>query len=194
MASRNQTYISAPAGCDGDPDRPAGDCLGQLEAWTADLGTEFALAHEHEKAAAARDAAAREVLRAAVVARLERCRNLLLVVSAATRGDADWIPFEIACAVDQCRIPIIAAYPDYDAILAPAALCDDWPDALDARIASGAARVIHVPFRRAAVRDAIIQFGVENDGYPSNGYGCFDRDTQARWGLIGARTSDRTDN
>jgi hypothetical protein len=81
--------------------------------------------------------------------------------------DTDWIPFEIAYAVDTCRLPIIAAYPDYNKITAPAALWPLWPSALKQRIDAGFARVIHVPFKQALLRDAMLKFGP--DTQPPNG-------------------------
>jgi hypothetical protein len=87
---------------------------------------------------------------------------MVLILGSTTRFDSDWVPFEIEHAIDACQIPIIAAYPGYQYIRAPAELSSLWPAALATRIQSGAARVIHVPFRREPLKDAISQFSHNN--------------------------------
>lgn len=108
----------------------------------------------------------------------------MLILTAETKNDTDWVPFEIAYAIDDCQMPIIAVYPDFEWILDPAQLSNYWPQALTTRIANGSARVIHIPFKMAAVIDAIDQFGIGNTNYPTNGYGFYNRETQVQWGLI----------
>ena len=106
------------------------------------------------------------------------------ILTADTKSDTDWLPFEIAHAVDECQMPIIAAYPDYDSILAPAQLSNYWPQALASRIKNGTARVIHIPFKIPTVLDAVDQFDVGNTDYPTNGYGFYSREAHVQWGLI----------
>jgi hypothetical protein len=70
--------------------------------------------------------------------------------------DTDWVPFEIEQAVDTYRIPIIAAYTVSDKpIRNPAALIGYWPIPLTERINNGTANVIHIPFKKGALKDAI---------------------------------------
>jgi len=92
------------------------------------------------------------------------------------------VPFEIEYAIDTCEIPIIAAYTGYKAIMAPAQLSSLWPAALASRIQSGAAHVIHVPFKREPLKDAISQFS--HDNYPpGNGLAYYSREAYASFGI-----------
>jgi hypothetical protein len=91
------------------------------------------------------------------------------------------VPFEISYAVDTCEIPIIAAYPNYDYILAPAQLAGFWPKTLAERISSGAARVIHIPFKRAPLTDAVSQFS--HDAMPATGVNYYTREAYASFGI-----------
>ena len=185
MAYRSGTYVAFHAGGTTDPTASDIKYYNTMKMWSANRSIDFKLINSHEKTSAVRDSSARETLRRALVARLNNSKHMVLILTTATRNDTDWIPFEIAHAVDVCQMPIIAAYPDFDSILAPAELANYWPTSLASRIAKGAARVIHIPFKLPAVVDAIEQFGVSNTAYPTDGYGFYNRETQVGWGLIG---------
>jgi hypothetical protein len=112
---------------------------------------------------------------------------LLLIVGGTTREDTDWIPFEIAFAVDECRIPIIATYiVTTRPIIRPFAdtdLASFWPAALRARIEDGSAGVIHVPFQREPVRAAVARFDQEH--FPKGGgLGWISEDAYRSWGMM----------
>jgi len=184
MAYRNGTYVAFHAGGTTDPTASDIKYYNMMKMWSANRNTDFTLINSHEKTMAVRDSSARETLRRSLVTRLNNSKHMVLVLTAMTKNDTDWVPFEIAHAVDMCQMPIIAVYPDYDSILAPAELAYYWPPALASRITSGIARVIHIPFKLPAVLSAIDQFGVSNTAYPINGYGFYNRETQVGWGLI----------
>ncbi|WP_137917947.1 TIR domain-containing protein [Hydrogenophaga sp. 2FB] len=184
MAYRNGSYIAFHAGGTSDPTASDIKYYNTMKMWSASKNTEFTLINSHEKTSAVRDSSAKETLRRSLVARLNNSKHMVLILTATTKNDTDWVPFEIAYAVDKCQMPIIAVYPDYEWILAPKELANYWPPALASRIANGTARVIHIPFKLPAVLDAIEQFGVSNTEYPKNGYGFYSRETHAVWGLI----------
>ena len=184
MAYRNGTYVAFHAGGTTDPTASDIKYYNTLKMWSTNKNIDFSLVNSHEKTSAVRDSSARETLRRALVARLNNSKHMLLILTASTKNDTDWVPFEIAHAVDVCKMPIIAVYPDYGSILAPAALENYWPNALATRIVNGTARTIHIPFKLPPVLDAIEQFGVSNTKYPTNGYGFYNREAQVEWGLI----------
>ena len=87
-----------------------------------------------------------------------------------TRFDTDWVPFEIEKAVDSYGIPIIVAYTVFDkAIRTPSALAKYWPPGLAARINSGTASAIHIPFKQAPIYEAIDQFSVQSNAGADSG-------------------------
>lgn len=184
MTYRNGTYVAFHAGGTTDPTASDIKYYNTMKMWSANKKIDFTLINSHEKTSAVRDSSTKETLRRSLVTRLNNSKHMVLILTAMTKKDTDWVPFEIAHAVDACQIPIIATYPDYDAILAPADLASYWPAALASRIANCTARVIHIPFKLPAVLDAIGQFGVLNTAYPTNGYGFYNRETQVGWGLI----------
>lgn len=164
MAYRNGTYIAFHAN---GTNRPGGnsdiDYYNLMKAWTGKGDDSFAMINSHDKAAAVRDSSKRETLRRSLLERLRNSKNMVLIIGETTHLDTDWIPFEIEMAVDQYALPIIATYTQYDKpIRNPSALKPLWPQALGARIASGKARVVHVPFKKAALNDAISQFSHNN--------------------------------
>jgi MTH538 TIR-like domain (DUF1863) len=184
MAYRSGTYVAFHAGGTTNPTASDIRYYNTMQMWSANKNIAFTLINSHEKTSAVRDSSTKETLRRALITRLNNSKHMVLILTAATKNDTDWVPFEIAQAVDVCQMPIIAVYPDFDCILAPAQLANYWPPALAARISNGTARVIHIPFKMLAVLDAIEQFGVSNLNDLANGYVHYDRETQVRWGLI----------
>lgn len=184
MAYRNGTYVAFHAGGTTDPTASDIKYYNTMKMWSANKKIDFTLINSHEKTSAVRDSSRKETLRRSLVTRLNNSKNMVLFVTATTKDDTDWVPFEIAHAVDVCHLPIIAVYPDYVSILAPADLAHYWPRALFSRIANGTARVIHIPFKLPALLDAIEQFSVFNTTYPTDGYGFYSYETQVGWGLI----------
>jgi hypothetical protein len=107
---------------------------------------------------------------------------MVLIIGETTRFDTDWVPYEIEKAVDSYGLPIIAVYPAYDYILAPAQLRSLWPQSFAARIDSGIVRAIHIPFKKAAIMDAIGQF--DHKTPPNTALNYYTRETYQGWGLI----------
>jgi hypothetical protein len=182
MAYRSGTYVAFYAAGSSDPFESDMKYYRLLTAWHEHTGIEFRMINSHEKAAAVRDNSSKARLRAVLAERLRNSRNIVLIIGPTTRFDTDWVPFEIEYAVDTCEIPIIAAYPGYKYITAPAALASLWPAALASRIRSGAAHVIHVPFKREPLKDAISQFSY--DKFPlGGGFGIYSNEAYASFGI-----------
>lgn len=84
---------------------------------------------------------------------------------------------------------MIAAYPGYNYIMAPAELGHLWPEALASRIRNGAAHIIHIPFRKEPLADAISQFGP--DHYPvGSGLTFYSRKGTSRGAICNVRISN----
>lgn len=158
MAYRNGTYIAFHA--EGNPDPTASDIryYRMLKAWHANDGTDFKFVNSHEKVAAVRDTSQAATIKRSLRARLDNSKNMVLIIGPTTKNDTDFVPYEIAYAVDTCGIPLIATYTGYSLVRDPAALSALWPPALSVRINNGTASVIHIPFKRSAIDDAIGQF------------------------------------
>jgi len=162
VAYRNGTYIAFHAGGSTDPTASDIKYYRMLKAWHEHDDIDFKFINSHDKVAGVRDTSKKDTLRRSLVERLNNSKNMVLIIGPTTRFDTDWVPFEIAYAVDQCKIPIIAAYPGYEWITVPQQLRDLWPPALSSRIDNGTVRAIHIPFKQRAIDDAIRQFSHEN--------------------------------
>jgi hypothetical protein len=158
MAYRNGTYIAFHANGKTEPTESDMKYYNLLKAWHVREENDFEFVNSHEKTEAVRDSSKRETLRRALVTRLRNSKNMILIIGKTTREDQDWVPFEISYAIDQCDIPIIAAYPGLGPIFQPSYLASLWPSALAQRINSEKARVIHIPFKQAVLADAVTQF------------------------------------
>jgi len=140
--------------------------------------------NSHEKASAVRDASLRTTLRNSLLERLRNSKNMVLIIGETTRLDTDWVPFEIEQAVDTYGIPIIAAYTVYDKpIRSPRLWSAFWPSALEARINNGTANVIHIPFKKEALKDAI-WFSHDNLP-PGKGLGIYNDAAYKTFGIEG---------
>ncbi|WFU39007.1 TIR domain-containing protein [Bradyrhizobium sp. CB82] len=162
MAYRNGSYIAFHAGGSTDPTASDIKYYRMLKAWHEHDDIDFQFINSHDKVAGVRDTSKKETLRRSLVERLNNSKNMVLIIGPTTRLDTDWVPFEIAYAVDQCKIPIIATYTGYEWITQPQELRPLWPPALASRIDNGTLRAIHIPFKQGAIDDAIKQFSHEN--------------------------------
>lgn len=178
MAYRSGTYIAFHA--DGEKNPTASDMkyYSLLKGWKV-RDDDFSFANSHEKTNAVRDSSKKETLRRALISRMNNSKHLLLIVGSTTKNDTDWIPFEIKYAVETCKIPIIVAYTGYEKIMAPAALSSLWPAELVKAIRSGAVGVIHVPFKKEPIADAISQFDMNN--HPKTTLNYYSAEAYASW-------------
>ena len=181
MAYRNGTYVAFHANNTPDPSESDMKYYNTLRMWKVRDESDFKFVNSHEKRDV-RDWSTKETLRRALQERMNNSKHLLLIIGQTTRFDTDWIPFEISHAVDNCEIPIIAAYPGYDRVMDPSALSALWPKALADRINNRTARVIHVPFKKEPIADAVSQFDFNNP--PSGGLVYYSRDAYLSWGHV----------
>lgn len=183
MAYRNGTYIAFHAEGSSDPTASDLRYYRLLKAWHENDAIEFKFVNSHEKVAAVRDTSQAETIKRSLRARLDSSKNMVLIIGNRTRFDTDFVPYEIAYAVDTCRIPIIAAYPGYEVIRDPQALSSLWPTALTTRINNGTASVIHVPFKQIVIDDAIGQFS-HNRLPNGGGMTIYNEGAYRSWGLV----------
>ena len=183
MGYRTGTYVAFHAEGKKDPTESDIKYYQLLKAWNVRDDNDFRFVDSHEKTAALRDWSARDTVMRRLKERLLASKNMILIIGETTLLDTDWVPFEIQYAIDECEIPVIAAYPAYTYIMAPAELEHLWPKALATRITNGTAHVIHVPFRREPLRDAVGQFS--HGQYPNGGgLGHYSRETYVQWGFL----------
>ncbi|MGZ8906185.1 MAG: TIR domain-containing protein [Methylobacter sp.] len=185
MAYRNGTYVAFHANGTNIPSKSDIDYYNLMKAWAAKTDDEFTMNNSHDKAAAVRDSSRKETLKASLLERLKNSKNMVLIIGNTTLLDDDWVPFEIEKAVDIYKIPIIAAYTGYGTpIRKPAALKAHWPSALATRINNGTANVIHIPFKKMALLDAISQFS-HNALPKGGGLGFYSDEAYRHFGIVG---------
>ena len=181
MAYRNGTYVAFHAEGTNQPGQSDMDYYNLMRAWSAHPDDDFTMANSHEKASGVRDSSKRSTLRNSLLERLRNSKNMVLIIGETTKLDTDWVPFEIEQAIDSYKIPIIAAYTDYCPILEPPKFWPLWPKALEDRINNKTARVIHVPFKKAPIMDAIAQFN--HNKLPNSSLSYYGLDTYRNWSL-----------
>ena len=183
MAYRNGTYVAFHAGGTTDPTASDIKYYNMMKAWDAHNSIDFTFTNSHDKTSAVRDSSKRATLERRIKERLNDSKNLVLILTDITKNDTDWVPFEIRYAVDNCDVPIIAAYPGYDSILTPKSLSGLWPSALSTRINNASAKVIHIPFKQGPLLDAIGQFSVHSNNL-TGGLSHYSREAYQSWGLM----------
>lgn len=182
MNYRNGTYVAFHANNTSDPTDSDMKYYNTLRMWKVrDEDGDFKFINSHEKRDV-RDSSTKETLRRALRERMNNSKHLLLIIGPTTRLDTDWIPFEIAYAIDNCKIPVIAAYTGYERIMDPAALSSLWPEALADRINGKTATVIHVPFKKEPITDAVSQFDFNK--LPESGLAYYSKEAYLSWGHV----------
>jgi hypothetical protein len=181
MAYRNGTYIAFHA--EGKTDPTASDIryYRMLKAWHANDDIEFKFVNSHDKVSAVRDTSNKETIMRSLRNRLDNSKSMVLIIGKTTKNDTDFVPYEIAYAVDTCKIPLIAVYTNYQSILNPKSHRNEWPAALTKRIDDKTARVIHIPFNRSVIDCAIRQFSFSN--LPKSALGYYSKEYQAKLGV-----------
>jgi hypothetical protein len=181
MAYRNGTYIAFHA--EGKTDPTASDIryYRLMKAWHEAEGIDFRFVNSHEKVQAVKDSASKARIKDSLERRLDESKNMVLIIGPRTRNDTDFVPHEIAYAVDTCCIPVIAVYTEYSSILRPGTHSNEWPAALRKRIEDGSAHVIHIPFKRELILQAIKQFDLNN--LPAGGYVHYTKEFQEKMGI-----------
>ena len=153
-----------------------------LKTWTLKKDDDFAMLNSQAKMEAERDTAKREKLVAFLKTKISVSRHLLLIVGQETRHDTQWVPMEIGYAVDERQLPVIAAYVNYEYVLAPTYLSDLWPTALKNRIDANTAQVMHIPFQKKPLKTALHQFNPSNR--PTGPLAHYSEAAFKQWGLI----------
>jgi len=183
MAYRNGTYVAFHAGGTSDPTASDIKYYNTMKMWDANKTIDFDFTDSHDKTSAVRDSSKRATLERALRSRLNDSKNFVLILTARTKNDTDWVPFEIRHGIDNCDLPIIAVYPDYRVILQPHALAAYWPSAFATRIGNGSAKVIHIPFAKAPLLAAISHFSVHSE-QPNGSNIIYTAHSQRSWGLL----------
>lgn len=187
MAYRNGTYVAFHADGTSEPTESDMKYYRLLQAWHVNDHHEFSIINSHDKTAAVRDSSSKETLRRRLRERLASSKNLLLILGKTTKFDTDWIPFEIACAVDDYDLPILVAYTAYDAVPPnsdQAVLRSWWPYALAARIDMGTARTLHISFKQKPIGEAVDQFDFNTP--PKWPLTFYTREAYIKWGILRA--------
>ncbi|HEX3919864.1 MAG TPA: TIR domain-containing protein [Caulobacteraceae bacterium] len=183
MAYRNGTYIAFHAEGSADPTASDIKYYRMLKAWHENDRLEFRFVNSHEKVASVRDTSQAATIKRSLRERLDNSKNMVLIIGQRTKFDTDFVPYEITYAIDTCAIPIIATYPGQGIIRNPRALESLWPATLKIRIDNQVASVIHIPFNRNAVDDAIGQFSHDKLP-PGRGLGFYNDAAYRAFGLL----------
>ncbi|MGH9680779.1 MAG: TIR domain-containing protein [Candidatus Acidiferrales bacterium] len=184
MAYRNGTYVAFHAAGTNLPGQSDMDYYSLMKAWTAKTDDDFSMINSHDKTSAVRDASLHATLRKSLLERLRNSKNMVLIIGETTRADTDWVPFEIEQAVDTYGLPIIATYIMCNKpIRSPRIWSVYWPTALKVRIDNETASVIHIPFKKYALQDAL-RFS-HNDPPTGKGLGIYSDSAYKSFGIEG---------
>lgn len=184
--NRTGTYIAFDGLGQTDPSKSDFKYYSTLQAWSANKNIEFKLVDSHTKTYAVRDTSLKSTLYARIRQRLSASKNIVVIISSNTRKSGSVLSYEIEQAIDVYKIPLIIAYPEYDAIWGVnngSELENLWPDALKSRIDLPDTHAIHVPFKKDPLLNAIPRFTVNGEGL-ANGRITYTRDTYVQWGLL----------
>jgi hypothetical protein len=183
MVNRTGTYFAFDGLGEVDPTKSDFRYYATVQGWNAANHIDFKFVNSHEKVSAVRDTSTLGTLQASIRQRLSASKNMVVIISTDTRKSGSLLSWEIEMAVDYYKLPLIIAYTGYNSIVAPAALSNLWPSTLQARINSGTAQAIHIPFKKDAMLDAIRRFTVNGEEIGGS-LQYYTRESQVNWGYI----------
>ena len=184
MANRTGTYIAFDGLGQTDPTKSDFRYYATIQAWDAHNDIDFRFVNSHEKTDAVRDTSKMATLKGRIQERLRASKNVLVILSSQTRQTGSLLSYEIEQAIDSYSLPLIVAYVDLQVVLQPQSLSGYWPDALAWRIKGSAGNMIHIPFAKNPIMDALPRFTV-NGEMPRNGVlGFYNANAHRQWGLL----------
>lgn len=183
MANRTGTYVAFDGLGESNPTKSDFKYYATIQSWSANKNIEFSITNSHEKTYAVRDTSSRATLYSRIQERLRASKNMLIVLTKDTRYTGSVLSFEIEQAIDTYKIPLIIAYPGYQAILNVDTLSNLWPKALAERINNADIEAIHIVFTKDCILNAITRFYV-NGEHLSSGKDYYSLEAYTQWGLI----------
>ena len=184
--NRTGTYIAFDGLGQADPTKSDFRYYSTLQAWTANKNISFSFVNSHDKTYAVRDSSSKATLYARIRQRMSASKNMVVILSKDTRKSGSVLSYEIEQAIDVYKIPLIIAYPGYDAIWGVgkgSELEDCWPTALKERIDKPTTQAIHIPLKKEPLLDSIPRFTVNGEEL-SHGRDVYSRDSYVQWGLL----------
>ena len=182
--NRTGTYVAFDGLGQADPSKSDFRYYSILQAWDANKSIDFKLTNSHEKTYEVLDTSSRQTLYARIRQRLSASKNMLIIISSNTRKNGSVLSYEIEQAIDNYKIPLIIAYPEYSVICkVDDDLADIWPTALSTRIDLAGTEAIHIGFKKEPIMNAIPRFTI-NGEHLSNGRNVYSRDAYVTWEIV----------
>ncbi len=190
MANRTGTYIAFDGLGQTDPTKSDFRYYGTIKAWNASKHIEFRYVNSHDKTSAVRDTSKKATLKTRIRERLRASKNMLVILSPKTRKSGSMLTYEIEQAVDTYDLPLVVAYTDLQVVLRPALLSYYWPNALSRRISNAQGSMIHIPFAKDPIMDALPRFTVNGESIRGNKVH-FSAQAHREWGLLYASSEEK---
>lgn len=191
VANRTGTYVAFDGLGQTNPTMSDFRYYATIKAWAAGKTAELRYVDSHEKTYAVRDTSRRETLETRIRERLAASKNCIVILSRQTRKSGSMLSYEIEKAIDSYGTPLIVTYVDLQVVLCPVLLADYWPDALRSRIQAGQGNMIHVPFAKNPISDALPRFTVNGEKPRGGPLGCYDANSHRDWGLLYAMSPEQ---
>lgn len=185
MAYRTGTYIAFDGLGQTNPALSDFKYYSTIQSWNAAKHMDFKYVNSHDKTYAVKDTSTLTTLKARIQQRLSASKNIIIILSPDTRKFGSMLSFEIEQAVDNYGLPLICAYTGYNGIWGTDEVSNRWPNSLKIRINDNTAKAIHIPFKQAAMIEALNRFTVNNSELTVSTH-CFTREYQVQLGCMEA--------
>lgn len=123
---------------------------------------EFNITNSHDKTYAVRDSVKGYPFINRFRSDCER-QKICLSFLQTQRHTGNVLSYEIEQAIDNYKMPLIIAYPNFSSILNVNSHRDVWPKSLADRINKDGIEAIHIPFQRETILEAISRFYVNGE-------------------------------
>ena len=190
MANRTGTYIAFDGLGQIDPTKSDFRYYATIKAWNANNSIDFSYVNSHEKTSAVLDSSKKATLQSRIQERLRASKNVLVILSSDTRKSGSMLSYEIEQTVDTYKLPLIITYVDYQVILQPRLLSNYWPHALSSRIGNAKGSMIHIPFAKEPIVNALPRFTVNGESINGN-KASYNAQAYRNWGLLYSTSEEK---
>lgn len=189
MTFRTGTYVITDEGPRSDM-KGTRHYLATLNAWLQFQGFILKSRNNYASRDSMKFNSAKKLLVHNIVAQLKSSKQCVLILTKNTKKLTGIIPFELTYAMDECQLPLIIMYPDYESITTPQKLSIYWPKELRTRIENRQVKAVHIPFMPQPAKDSLRRFHVNGKQTLPNGYGHFSIQSYQEWGLQASHTEN----
>ncbi|MFR2886635.1 MAG: TIR domain-containing protein [Clostridium butyricum] len=163
MAYRNGIYVAFNGCGTAVPTKSDIKYYDLLKAWEKNKNIDFSFIDSHSKTCQVRDDSLTTTLISRLNERLRNSKLLFLIVTENTKYGSKIVRHEITKSIDDLNLPIVVAYTNKEIVKhVTDNMKEQLPYVLKTRINSNSTKILFIPFKLNAIKNAFNCFGIND--------------------------------